>query len=48
MSRNLLGRGPTLEEVGHMAAFMASDLAGATTGTTVSLVAGIVNHWADC
>src|SRR5215469_2561135 len=25
MSRNLLGRGPTLEEVGNMAAFMASD-----------------------
>lgn len=44
MSRNLLGRGPTLEEVGHMAAFMASDLAGATTGTTVSLNAGMINH----
>jgi 3-oxoacyl-[acyl-carrier protein] reductase len=44
MSRNLLGRGPTLEEVGHMAAFMASDLAGATTGTIVSLDAGMINH----
>ncbi len=44
MSRNLLGRGPTLEEVGHMAVFMASDLAGATTGTTVSLTAGMVTH----
>lgn len=44
MSRNLLGRGPTLEEVGHMAVFMASDLAGATTGTTVSLTAGMVNQ----
>jgi 3-oxoacyl-[acyl-carrier protein] reductase len=44
MSRNLLGRGPTLEEVGHMAAFLASDLAGATTGTTVSLTAGMVTH----
>jgi 3-oxoacyl-[acyl-carrier protein] reductase len=44
MSRSLLGRGPTLEEVGHMAAFLASDLAGATTGTTVSLTAGMVNH----
>jgi 3-oxoacyl-[acyl-carrier protein] reductase len=44
MSRNLLGRGPTLEEVGHMAAFMASDLAGATTGTTVSLDGGMINH----
>ena len=42
MSRNLLGRGPTLEEVGNMAAFLASDLAGATTGTTVSLTAGMV------
>src|SRR5690348_6783391 len=29
MSHNLLGRGPTLEEVGNMAAFLASDLAGA-------------------
>jgi enoyl-[acyl-carrier-protein] reductase (NADH) len=44
MSRNLLGRGPTLEEVRHMAAFLASDLAGATTGTTVSLNVGMVNH----
>lgn len=43
MSRNLLGKGPTLEEVGNMAAFMASDLAGATTGTTVNLTAGMVN-----
>jgi 3-oxoacyl-[acyl-carrier protein] reductase len=32
MSRNLLGKAPTLEEVGNMAAFMASDLAGTTTG----------------
>lgn len=44
MSRNLLGRGPTLEEVANMAVFMASDLAGATTGTTVSLTAGMINH----
>ena len=44
MSRNLLGRGPTLEEVGNMAVFLASDLAGATTGTTVSLTSGMVNH----
>jgi 3-oxoacyl-[acyl-carrier protein] reductase len=43
-SRNLLGRGPTLKEVGYMAAFMASDLAGATTGTTVNLTAGMVNN----
>jgi len=33
-----------LEEVGNMAAFLASDLAGATTGTTVSLNVGMVNH----
>lgn len=44
MSRNLLGRGPTLEEVGNMAAFMASDLAGATTGTTISLTGGMINQ----
>jgi hypothetical protein len=44
MSRNLLGRGPTLEEVGNMAAFLASDLAGATTGTTVSLDGGMITH----
>src|SRR5213082_731853 len=43
MSRNLLGKGPTLEEVGHMAAFLASDLACATTGTTVSLNVGMFN-----
>ncbi|HEV2235863.1 MAG TPA: SDR family oxidoreductase [Ktedonobacterales bacterium] len=42
MSRNLLGRGPTLAEVGQMAAFMASDLAGATTGTTVNLDGGMI------
>ncbi len=42
-NRNLLGKEPTLEEVGNMAAFMASDLAGATTGTTVNLTAGMVN-----
>ncbi|HET9980820.1 MAG TPA: SDR family oxidoreductase [Ktedonobacterales bacterium] len=44
MSRNLLGRGPTLDEVGNMAAFMASDLAAATTGTTVSLDGGMIHH----
>jgi 3-oxoacyl-[acyl-carrier protein] reductase len=43
-SRNLLGKAPTLEEVGNMAVFMASDLAGATTGTTVSLNDGMINH----
>lgn len=44
MSRNLLGRETTLEEVGNMAVFLASDLAGATTGTTVNLTSGMVNH----
>jgi NAD(P)-dependent dehydrogenase (short-subunit alcohol dehydrogenase family) len=43
-SRNLLGKAPTLEEVGHMAAFMASDLAGATTATTISLNGGMISH----
>jgi enoyl-[acyl-carrier-protein] reductase (NADH) len=39
-----LGKAPTLEEVGNMAVFMASDFAGATTGTTVSLNDGMINH----
>jgi 3-oxoacyl-[acyl-carrier protein] reductase len=43
-SRNLLGKAPTLEEVGHMAVFMASDLAGATTATTISLNGGMISH----
>ena len=43
-SRNLLGKAPTLEEVGHMAVFMASDLAGATTATTISLNSGMISH----
>lgn len=43
--RNLLnGKMPSLDEVGYMAAFMASDKAGATTGTTINLNAGIVNN----
>jgi enoyl-[acyl-carrier-protein] reductase (NADH) len=37
-----LGSDPKLEEVGNMAAFMASDLDGVTTGTTVSLNAGMI------
>jgi 3-oxoacyl-[acyl-carrier protein] reductase len=44
MGRNLLGKAPTLEEVGNMAAFMASDLAGATTANTISLTDGMVSH----
>jgi NAD(P)-dependent dehydrogenase (short-subunit alcohol dehydrogenase family) len=43
-SRNLLGKAPTLEEVGHMAVFMASDLAGVTTATTISLNGGMISH----
>jgi NAD(P)-dependent dehydrogenase (short-subunit alcohol dehydrogenase family) len=43
MSHNLLGKNPTLEEVGNMAAFLASDLAGATTGTTINLTGGMTN-----
>jgi 3-oxoacyl-[acyl-carrier protein] reductase len=43
-NRNLLDKAPTLEEVGHMAVFMASDLAGATTATTISLNAGMISH----
>lgn len=43
-NRNLLGISPSLKQVGDMAVFMSSDLAGATTGTTVSLNAGMINH----
>jgi 3-oxoacyl-[acyl-carrier protein] reductase len=42
INRNLLGKAPTLEEVGNMAAFMGSELAGATTGVTVSLNDGML------
>jgi 3-oxoacyl-[acyl-carrier protein] reductase len=38
----LLGRLPRLEEVADAAAFMASDKAGATTGTVVNLTCGSV------
>lgn len=41
--RNLLNKWPTLEDVGNMAAFMASDKAGVTTGATVNLTGGMVN-----
>lgn len=43
-ARNLLGKNPGLEDVGNMAAFMASDLASVTTGTTVDLTGGMTNH----
>jgi 3-oxoacyl-[acyl-carrier protein] reductase len=36
----LLHRLPTLEDVGRVAAFMASDRAGAMTGTVVKLNCG--------
>ncbi|MFJ1756327.1 SDR family NAD(P)-dependent oxidoreductase [Kitasatospora sp. NPDC088134] len=42
-ARNLLGRWPSLADVGNMAAFMASDLAAVSTGTTVDLSAGMVS-----
>jgi 3-oxoacyl-[acyl-carrier protein] reductase len=42
-TRNLLGRWPTLEQVGDMAAFMASDRAGVTTGTGVNINGGMIS-----
>jgi 3-oxoacyl-[acyl-carrier protein] reductase len=42
-TRNLLGRWPTLEQVGDMAAFMASDRAGVTTGTGININGGMIN-----
>ncbi|WP_371483235.1 SDR family NAD(P)-dependent oxidoreductase [Kitasatospora sp. NBC_00315] len=42
-ARNLLGRAPSLADVGNMAAFMASDRAGVTTGTIADLTGGMVN-----
>lgn len=41
--RNLLGKWPTLEQVGNMAAFMASDKAGVTTGTSADITGGMIN-----
>jgi len=41
-NRTTLGRLTTLADVGAMAAFVASDLAGAMTGTGVNLTAGSV------
>jgi 3-oxoacyl-[acyl-carrier protein] reductase len=40
--RSLLGRVTTLGDVGNAAAFMASDRAGATTGTVFNLTSGTV------
>ncbi len=39
---SLLGRLPTLAEVGNAAAFVASDRAGAMTGTVANLTCGSV------
>ncbi len=41
-ARSVLGRVTTLADVGNAAAFFASDLAGATTGTVVNLTSGTV------
>jgi 3-oxoacyl-[acyl-carrier protein] reductase len=40
--RSLLGRVTTLADVGNAAAFLASDLASATTGTVFNLTSGTV------
>jgi 3-oxoacyl-[acyl-carrier protein] reductase len=39
-ARSLLGRVTTLADVGNAAAFLASDRAGATTGTVANLTSG--------
>jgi len=41
--RNLLGKWPTLEHVGDMAAFIASDRAGVTTGTGININGGMIS-----
>jgi hypothetical protein len=41
-ARSLLGRVTTLADVGNAATFLASDLAGATTGTVFNLTSGTV------
>ena len=41
-ARSLLGRVTTLADVGNAAVFLASDLAGATTGTVFNLTSGTV------
>lgn len=43
--RNLVGgKHPTLAQVGYMAAFMASDKAGVTSGTFANITGGMVNE----
>lgn len=41
--RSLLDKFPTLEQVGNMAAFMASGKAGVTTGTSANINGGMIN-----
>jgi len=41
-ARSLLGRVTTLADVGNAAVFLASDQAGATTGTVFNLTSGTV------
>lgn len=41
--RNLINKWPTLELVGNMAAFMASDYAGVTTSATANLTGGMTD-----
>jgi enoyl-[acyl-carrier-protein] reductase (NADH) len=41
-ARSLLGRVTTLADVGNATAFLASDLACATTGTAFNLTSGTV------
>ena len=42
--RNLIGKWPTLEQVGNMAAFMASDKAAVTTAASADITGGMVHH----
>lgn len=44
-ARSLLGRVTTLADVGNAAAFLASERAGATTGTVFGLTSGTVVEW---
>jgi len=44
VSRNLLNKWPTLEQVGNMAAFMVSDQAAVTTSATINLNGGMSDY----
>jgi hypothetical protein len=41
ISRSLLNRWPTLQQVGDMAAFMVSDRSSVTTAASINLTGGI-------